>query len=197
MIYSFNSKSAIWWRDRGNKNTQCRRNSLNKANNNLQVNPLFRYLQAFIWPSTIDAELTSRVSQTRWRVTCTLLKDHRKNTETLWQSRVKTHVKTLHITKRGEKKSEKTFEAMWEWDIILMYKTHRHFGTHLEENTEKDNQKTTEKKENKITMYLVTPRGTQCDTLCIIASIFPLIFATEWREKVNFVLKWHLYHVHL
>lgn len=46
-------------------------------------------------------------------------------------------------------------------------------------------------------MYLATPRGTQCDTLCIIASIFPLIFATEWREKVNFVLKWHLYHVHL
>lgn len=78
-----------------------------------------------------------------------------------------------------------------------MYETHCHFSTHLEENTEKDNQKTTEKKENKITMYLVTPRGTQCDTLCIIASIFPLIFATEWREKVNFVLKWHLYHVHL
>lgn len=38
-------------------------------------------------------------------------------------------------------------------------------------------------------MHPVTPRGTQCDTLCIIASIFSLIFATEWREKVNFVLK--------
>lgn len=42
-------------------------------------------------------------------------------------------------------------------------------------------------------MHLVTPRGTQCDTLYIIASIFSLIFATEWRErereKFNFVLK--------
>lgn len=32
-------------------------------------------------------------------------------------------------------------------------------------------------------MHFVTPRGTQCDTLCIIASIFLLIFATESREK--------------
>lgn len=29
----------------------------------------------------------------------------------------------------------------------------------------------------------VTPRGTQCDTLCIIAGIVLLIFATGWREK--------------
>ena len=45
-------------------------------------------------------------------------------------------------------------------------------------------------------MHPGTPRGTQCDTLCIIASIFLLIFATEWREKVNFVLKWQSFHVH-
>lgn len=59
--------------------------------------------------------------------------------------------------------------------------------------------KTTKKKErqSKPCMHLVTPRGTQCDTLCIIASIFSLIFATEWREKVSFVLKWQFFHVHL
>lgn len=44
-------------------------------------------------------------------------------------------------------------------------------------------------------MHVVTPRGTQCDTLYIIASIFSLIFATEWREKVNFVLKWQFFFV--
>lgn len=47
-------------------------------------------------------------------------------------------------------------------------------------------------------MHFVTPRGTQCDTLCIIASIFLLIFATESREKkkVNFVFKWQSSRVH-
>lgn len=32
-------------------------------------------------------------------------------------------------------------------------------------------------------MHHVTLRGTQCSTLCIIASIYWLIFATEWKEK--------------
>lgn len=38
-------------------------------------------------------------------------------------------------------------------------------------------------------MHFVTPRGTQCDTLCIIASIFLLIFATESREKGQLCLQ--------
>ena len=54
--------------------------------------------------------------------------------------------------------------------------------------------KTTKKRrQSKPCMHLVTPRGTQCDTLCIIASIFLLIFATECRD---FVLKWRFSHVH-
>lgn len=39
--------------------------------------------------------------------------------------------------------------------------------------------KTTEKGQSKPCMHFVTPRGTQCDTLCIIASIFSLVTATE------------------
>lgn len=59
--------------------------------------------------------------------------------------------------------------------------------------------KTNKKKgQSKPCMHFVTPRGTQCDTLCIIASIFLLIFATESREKkkVNFVFKWQSSRVH-
>lgn len=61
----------------------------------------------------------------------------------------------------------------------------------------KPQKKRKKERQSKPCMHLVTPRGTQCDTLCIIASIFSLIFATEWREKVNFVLKWQFFHVHL
>lgn len=57
-----------------------------------------------------------------------------------------------------------------------MYKIHCHFSTRGEKKHKKERQ-------SKPCMHLVTPRGTQCDTLCIIASIFSLIFATEWREK--------------
>lgn len=34
-------------------------------------------------------------------------------------------------------------------------------------------------------MHPATPRGTQCDTLEIIAGVFSPIIATRWREKAQ------------
>lgn len=107
--------------------------------------------------------------------------DHR-NTETLLPQRINPREYDQHHIK---KESEKTFEACERENSssctkyivtsVHVWKNHR-------------------KRQSKPCMHLVTPRGTQCDTLYIIASIFSLIFATEWREKVSFVLKWPFFH---
>lgn len=41
------------------------------------------------------------------------------------------------------------------------------------------------KRQSKPCMHSVTPRGTQCDSLGIIASLFSRIIATESREELN------------
>lgn len=62
-----------------------------------------------------------------------------------------------------------------------MYKIHRHLSTRLEEKKKK--MKKDRKRQSKPFMHPVTPRGTQCDTLEIIAGVFSPIIATRWREK--------------
>lgn len=171
--------------------TECRR----KSQNNLQVNPHFVIHRHRIWTSTNrrPADLPG-------------LSNKAKGTHVHSQKTIEKTLKPFdeaaskptweRFTSRKEGK--KFRENIWSH---VRVRRHSHVqntpslqytsGGKHREGQSKDNLKKTPKKQNKITMYLATPRGTQCDTLCIIASIFPLIFATEWREKVNFVLRWH------
>lgn len=75
-----------------------------------------------------------------------------------------------------------------------MYKIHHHLSTRLEE--EKKKKRKYRKRQSKPFMHPVTPRGTQCDSLEIIACVVSPIIATRWKEKVNFVLNWQLFRVH-
>lgn len=74
--------------DRGNKNNNAE--EITSTEPKPSAGESFVPLSAGVY---LTVQLSSCVCQTGWRVTCTLLKDHRKNTETLWQSRVKTHRK--------------------------------------------------------------------------------------------------------
>lgn len=121
---------------------------------------LSRYLRAFIiWPSTIDTEQTSCVSQTELKGNMYTLKKtiekHRNPFDIAHQTPRENA--SHHIKERRKKIGENIWSHVRMRDIILMYKTHRHFSTRPEKNTKKG--------QKKIIMYPVTPRGTQCDTL--------------------------------
>lgn len=103
---------------------------------------------------------------------------------------------TVHITDR-----KKRFEATWEGKFTVMYKIHHHLSTRLEKKRKKRKKKKKKKRkyrkrQSKPFMHPVTPRGTQCDSLEIIAGVVSPIIATRWKEKVNFVLKWQFFRAH-
>lgn len=153
---------------------------------------LSHYQRAFIiWPSTIDTEQTSCVPQTGLKGNMyTLKKTIEKHRNPFDKAHQTPRENASHHIKERRKKNRRKHLKPCENE---RHHSHVQNTSSLQYTSGEKHKKRTKK----IIIYLVTPRGTQCDTLCIIASRFPLIFCYRVeREKVNFVLKWHLYHVH-
>lgn len=185
LMYRFHGKSAIRWRWQGKQKQQRRRKKLKQAGT------ICRWILSFACPTNL-LWLSNKVKAYMY----TLKRPAKTHRNLLTKPRENPPKQNAsHHVKRGKKLRGN----IWS-HVRVKHHSHVQNTLSLQYTTGGKHRKRTVKRrrrKRKITMYLVTPRGTQCDTLCIIASIFPLIFATEWREKVNFVLKWHLYHVHL
>lgn len=142
---------------------------------------LSRYLRAFIiWPSTIDTEQTrfaSCVSQTELKGNMYTLKKtiekHRNPFDIAHQTPRENA--SHHIKERRKKIGENIWSHVRMRDIILMYKTHRHFSTHPEKNTKKGQKKS---------LCILLHREALSVIRCVLLQAYShWYFATEWREK--------------